>query len=347
MAAGGAGTALEREMVMLLQIVDWDLHFENDRSRTRDRCSWLCVPNKQHGMGFSYLMKEPDGTAIYGMFHLILGACSQQRKPRQGYLTDDGTATGQPWTADDLFVKFRRPPEEINRAIEVLISKKIGWLRDAALPPHSPPTDCPQTANSNGATELVQVTGNSGTSDEKRPSPAALTADSPPTHLEGKGIEEKGREGKEGNAAPPPDRNFPEAEWPTLEQVLAFCLRATPELIPQEIGKKFWEHYEKVRLPKWTTSSGQHFQWQGKLRAWALDESRNGAGGGIGGGEKNRPDWAKQKDALARIGQLNELIEKSPANRESVWHQANATEADRAQLKKWRAELTNLRRGNG
>lgn len=330
---------------MLLQIVDWDRYFENDRSRTRIQCSFVCVPNKQHGMGFRRLMLEPDGAMIYGIFHLLLGACSQQRKPRQGFLTDDGSRRGRAWTEEDLAVKFGRPLEEITRSISMLITEKIGWLRDATITADSPPTHRVTPALAGEPKELSQVAGESGTSNEKSASPHELTADSPSTHLGEKGREEErnGMERREGSPPLPSEHDFPEAEWPTLEQVLAFCLRATPDPIPQEIGKKFWEHYEKVRLPKWTTSSGQHFQWQGKLRAWALDESRNG--GGTGGGEKNRPDWAKQKDALARIGQLNELIETSPANRETVYHKASATEADRAQLKKWRGELAQLKRG--
>ena len=100
----------------LYQIKDWDAHFENDRSRNRIQCSFVCVPNKQHGMGFCRIMAEPDGAAIYGIWHCIVGACSQQRK-RYGWLTSDGDKAVSGWGVEDLALKFRRPESEIARAL--------------------------------------------------------------------------------------------------------------------------------------------------------------------------------------------------------------------------------------
>lgn len=113
---------------MTYQVINWNEHFENDRSRSREKCGFVCVPNKQHGMGFCRVMAESDGAAIYGIWHCIIGACSQQKK-RDGFLTSDGTATGKPWGVEDLALKFRRPEKEIKRALEVLCSDNVGWLR--------------------------------------------------------------------------------------------------------------------------------------------------------------------------------------------------------------------------
>lgn len=142
----------------VFQIKDWNSHFENDRSRQRANCSFVCVPNKQHGMGFCRIMAEPDGAAIYGIWHCIVGACSQQRS-RNGWLTSDGDMAGSAWGVGDLALKFRRPEKEVERALQVLCSEKVGW---------------------------IILHGNS-----------QLTADSPPAHLEEKEGKE-GREGKEG-----------------------------------------------------------------------------------------------------------------------------------------------------
>ena len=109
------------------QVRDWGVNFENDRSRQRAKCSFVCVPNKQHGMGFSRIMAEPDGAAIYGIWHCIIGACSQQLK-RAGWLTDNGESAGSSWGAEDLALKFRRPVAEIERALTVLASNKVNWL---------------------------------------------------------------------------------------------------------------------------------------------------------------------------------------------------------------------------
>jgi hypothetical protein len=110
------------------QVREWDDHYENNKSRERDECSFVCVPNKQHGLGFLRLMSLPDGASIYGIFNLIIGACSRQRRPRNGWLTDDGTETGIPWTVDDLAMCWRRTAGEIERAMNTLCSKPIGWM---------------------------------------------------------------------------------------------------------------------------------------------------------------------------------------------------------------------------
>jgi uncharacterized phage protein (TIGR02220 family) len=110
------------------QIKGWMENFENNKSRERDTCSYVCVPNKQHGMSFLRIMQQKDGAMIYGIWCLILGACSQQRKPRNGWLTHDGQQTGTPWAPSDLAMKWRRPEPEIVRSLVFLASPAIDWL---------------------------------------------------------------------------------------------------------------------------------------------------------------------------------------------------------------------------
>ena len=45
--------------MVVYQVTGWDAHYENDRSRARDVCSYVCVPNKQHGMGLLRILAEP------------------------------------------------------------------------------------------------------------------------------------------------------------------------------------------------------------------------------------------------------------------------------------------------
>lgn len=110
------------------QIRDWNLRYENYKSRERDQLNYVSMPNKQSGMGFNRIMAEADGLAIYGAWCAIVGACSQQRRVRNGWLTDTGTPDGSPWSAEDIAFKFRRPVSEISRALEVLSSSRVGWL---------------------------------------------------------------------------------------------------------------------------------------------------------------------------------------------------------------------------
>lgn len=114
--------------MILYQVKDWDANFENNKSREREECSFLCVPNGQDGHGFIMIMNEKDGASIYGIFNLIIGACSQQGKPREGWLTQDGHPTGTTWTPRDLAIRWRRKEAEIRRALEFLSSPTVGWL---------------------------------------------------------------------------------------------------------------------------------------------------------------------------------------------------------------------------
>jgi len=151
------------------RVKDWDRHFENDRSRTRDRCGFVCVPNK-HGMGLSHVLTEPDGLAILGAFLLVIEKLSAQSRPRHGWLTDNGERTGRPWGVSDLAVtvgRGKRGEREFARLFEVAQRPNIAWL-ESIVTADSPPT------------------------------PRQLPADSP--GREGKGKEGKG---KEGSAEPP------------------------------------------------------------------------------------------------------------------------------------------------
>ncbi len=110
------------------QIRDWPEYFENAKSRTIKECTWVPMPNKQSGLGLSRILSEPDGVAIYGFWVLIVGACSRQRSPRDGWLTADGHHEGTPWTPQDLALMFRRVENEAERALAILSSKSVAWL---------------------------------------------------------------------------------------------------------------------------------------------------------------------------------------------------------------------------
>lgn len=179
--------------MIVYQIRDWDSHFENNKSRERNDCSFVCVPNKQHGLGFQRVVSEKDGSTIYGIWHMIVGTCSRQKKPRLGWLTQDGHQTGTPLTPDDLSLQFRRPVKEVERALEFLSSPRVGWMicydlpevadnEYPALSAREVPADCP-----NGAPE------------EKR--------------REENGIEEKRTLGATEKPSPTSDRDLSQDDW--------------------------------------------------------------------------------------------------------------------------------------
>jgi hypothetical protein len=79
-------------------------------------------------MGLTRVLAEPDGASVFGVFVLIVEAVSRQRKPRNGWLTDDGHQTGTAWAPDDLALRWRRTEAEIVRAMQVLSSARVGWI---------------------------------------------------------------------------------------------------------------------------------------------------------------------------------------------------------------------------
>ena len=133
------------------QILGWNNHFENNKSREREKCSFVCVPNKQDGMGLANILAQPDGLAIYGIWQLMIGAASRQGKHRDGWLTDDGHQTGTAWTASDMAVLWRCPEAMVVRAIEVLSGSRVGWLscnftEKTASGGQQVPVKCPSSA---------------------------------------------------------------------------------------------------------------------------------------------------------------------------------------------------------
>lgn len=130
------------------QVLNWDRLFENNKSRERDQLHFVCVPNKQDGMGLTRVLNHPNGAAIYGIWQLILGACSRQTRPRDGWLTDtgrapDGQEAGTPWTPEDLALRWRRPVAEIEETLRVLSAPNIQWIRALPL---KVPVECPDSA---------------------------------------------------------------------------------------------------------------------------------------------------------------------------------------------------------
>lgn len=114
---------------MPYQIVDWTRHYENSKSRERDRCSFICVPNKQNGLGLARLLMHEGGLTAYGLFHLIAGLASQQSRPREGWMTDNGKETGAPWTLEGMAVRWRLNESEIEKGLGVLCSPSVGWIK--------------------------------------------------------------------------------------------------------------------------------------------------------------------------------------------------------------------------
>jgi hypothetical protein len=118
--------------VTIYQIVNWNEHFENAKSRTVERCSFVAIPNKQHGMGLTRILSSQDGAAKFGIWCLILQACSRhvtnKDQVRDGWLTDNGLPDGKPWEVEDMALSWRQPTALIESALALFSDVKVGWM---------------------------------------------------------------------------------------------------------------------------------------------------------------------------------------------------------------------------
>lgn len=141
----------------IYQISGWDRNFENSRSREIEHPAFVIMPNKQHGMGFQRILGQPEGVAMFGLWVLILQACSRQRhnqsQQRDGWLTDDGKAAGVPWDAEDLALRWKQPVDFCQRALDLFSHPKVGWLRRHETVPSADkvPTVCRSSADQQAA----------------------------------------------------------------------------------------------------------------------------------------------------------------------------------------------------
>jgi len=158
--------------MQVYRIRGWDEYFENNRTRELKVLSWVPVPNKQDGDGYTELMDHKDGAAHFGCWHAILQVASKC-DPRGTLLRDSKRAHD----LASLSRITRIPVKVLKVAIERLLI--IRWLEIY----DNPALGCDNPAG--GCASRARVP-------------------------EGKGRER--REGKEGSAAPeiPLSLNTPE-----------------------------------------------------------------------------------------------------------------------------------------
>src|SRR5688500_17694384 len=72
--------ARERRPMIVYHIRNWAKSFENNKSRVIGACRYVCMPNKQDGLGLLRILAQEDGAALFRVWCLILQACSRQVK---------------------------------------------------------------------------------------------------------------------------------------------------------------------------------------------------------------------------------------------------------------------------
>jgi hypothetical protein len=206
---------------LLMRIRNWDATFEKASSRAVDRCSYVCVPNKQDSMGLMNVVELHDGMTIFGCYNMLLRLCSRQRRPdakkepeaaaiywRDGWLTESGKKDGRRYSLQSLARNFRRPLEEIVRMVLVCSGEEVGWLEILEG------DETYSLELEDGRKHSITITGTSASHAAAMPEPSAShepaisepstglkqSADSQPaaSHEPGIDIRKEGRAGIEG-----------------------------------------------------------------------------------------------------------------------------------------------------
>lgn len=148
------------------RIKDWATLYENNRTRELKSLSWVPIPNKQDGDGYTLLMERKNGVALYGCWIACVMIAS--RCDVRGTLLRDG---GKPHDSASLSRMSRIPEALIKEMLEVCSDRDLGWL------------------------EMVDYEGEATYSASSCDNPALYCDDTASECLEGK----ERIEGKEGN----------------------------------------------------------------------------------------------------------------------------------------------------
>ncbi len=111
----------------VIQIVDWDKHYENNRTRELKRMAWVPMPNRHDGDGYTALLDHPNGTAHFGAWCALVEVAS--RCDVRGTLLRGG---GKAHDAESLARMTKVPAAVWEEVLPRLVS--IGWVRFCEIP---------------------------------------------------------------------------------------------------------------------------------------------------------------------------------------------------------------------
>src|SRR4051812_15271607 len=61
----------------LYRIRDWSKHFENNRTKELKHMTWVPMPNKMDGDGYTELVTHPNGAAHFGAWCALVEVASK------------------------------------------------------------------------------------------------------------------------------------------------------------------------------------------------------------------------------------------------------------------------------
>lgn len=120
-------------MAVLLTITDWSVHFENNRTRELKVMSWIPVPVKLGGDGYTEILDHPNGAAHFGAWIAILqvaAGCDE----RGTLLRGNRGGVRSPHDAQSISRMTRIPVSIIEEAIPRLVA--AGWITAEEVRPN-------------------------------------------------------------------------------------------------------------------------------------------------------------------------------------------------------------------
>lgn len=112
---------------MAFQITDWDKHYENNRTRDLKQMTWVPMPVKHDGDGYTELLDHPNGAAHFGAWCALVQVAA--RCGTRGTLLRGGGMAHDPVS---LARVTRIPVSVWKEALPRLVS--IGWVSDYEIP---------------------------------------------------------------------------------------------------------------------------------------------------------------------------------------------------------------------
>lgn len=106
----------------LYRIKDWELHFENNRSKTVGSLRWVPIPNKHDGENFVTIIKSKHGAEIFAAWVLIIQVASKCQ-PRGTLMRGNC----QPHAPATLSIKTGAPEAWFKLALDFL-EEHTDWL---------------------------------------------------------------------------------------------------------------------------------------------------------------------------------------------------------------------------
>ena len=110
----------------IYQVVDWNEHFENNRTRNLDTMRWVPIPNSHDGDGYTELMDDENGPENLAAWLLIVQVASKCHE--RGTLMRKNA----PHTPKTLARITGAPVRIFENAIPKLL--EIGWLQAGDVP---------------------------------------------------------------------------------------------------------------------------------------------------------------------------------------------------------------------